>query len=398
MARPEKRGDGEFPWSVKYRIGTDPETGKPVYKRDSGFATERAALDHGREQEADIRRGKWHDRRKGQITLDEYWEKWLAGYDTSDRNLLVRQAHYRNHLKPRWGATPLNEIDPVDVAAFEKEKRAKYSRKYANGIMELLRMLMEDAAFARIIEFTPVRAKSRRGVKEPPKARIGRVTDLPTVMAVCDRLPGPEALMTLMALFTGMRWGEVIGVRRSFLELHPAAEGQPARGRYIIDKDVGAVHEISGRRFFAWPKGRKGRDVELPPFLVEKLLAYLETFPKERDLLFCLANGQPFDRSNYSLRRWRPACDGWEGYDAARGRRALLPAPAVAEGLVMHDLRHTHKTWLAEDGIEPVARDERLGHVTPGMDGVYIHVTPRMRAKVLDVLQARWDKHQASTG
>jgi integrase len=198
---------------VKYRIGTDPETGKPIYKRDSGFATKKAALQHGREQEADIRRGKWHDRRKGEITLDEYWQKWLVSYDTSDRNLLVRQAHYRNHLKPRWGCTPLNEIDPIDVAAFEKEKRAKYSSKYANGIMELLRMLMEDAAFARLIEFTPVRAKSRRGVKAPPTTRVGRVTDIPTVMAVCARLPEPEALMTLTALFTGMRWGEVIGVR-----------------------------------------------------------------------------------------------------------------------------------------------------------------------------------------
>jgi integrase len=70
----------------------------------------------------------------------------------------------------------------------------------------------------------------------------------------------------------------------------------------------------------------------------------------------------------------------------------------VAEGLVMHDLRHTHKTWLAEDGVEPVARDERLGHATPGMDGVYIHVTPAMRRKVLDVLQARWDEYRTSTG
>jgi len=71
VARAEKRGDGEFPWSVKYRIGTDPETGKPLYRRDSGFATEKAALDHGKDQEADIRRGKWHDSRKGEITLDE---------------------------------------------------------------------------------------------------------------------------------------------------------------------------------------------------------------------------------------------------------------------------------------------------------------------------------------
>lgn len=399
MARAEKRGSGEFPWSVKYRIGTDPETGKPVYKRDSGFATEKAALDHGKDQEADIRRGTWHDERKGQLTLDQYWHRWVDTYETSDRNMRVREAQYNNHLKPRWGAKPLNEIDALDVAAFEKAKRAQVSRKYANGIMELLRMMMDDAVFAGLIRVTPVRASSRRGTKEPVKKREAIVTDIPTVMAVCERLTAQEALMTLTALFTGMRWGEVIGVRRSFLDLHPAADGKLAHGTYTIDEKIGAVHEDrGGRRFFAWPKEHKGRTIELPPFLVEKLLAHLETFPVQRDLLFCDSKGNAFNRSNYNDRRWRPACDGWEGWDAKQGRKPLLPAPAVAKGLVMHDLRHTHKTWLADDGCEPVARDERLGHATPGMDGVYIHVTAAMRRKILDSLQTRWEKYQASIG
>lgn len=399
MARAEKRGNGEFPWSVKYRTGTDPETGKPVYKRDSGFATETAAINHGKDQEADIRRGVWHDERKGQLTLDQYWHKWVEGYDTSDRNLRVREAQYKNHLKPRWGATPIGEIDALDVAAFEKAKRSQVSRGYANGIMELLRMMMDDAVFAGLLRVTPVRASSRRGSKEPPKKRQAIITDIPTLMQVCARLPAPDGLMFLMVLFTGMRWGEAIGVRRSFLDLYPAVGDQPAWGFYTIDQDIGAVHETrGGQRFFAWPKEHKGRVIELPPFLVEKLLAYLKTFPEERDLLFVDSAGQPFNRSNYNDRRWRPACDGWDGWDAAQGRRALLPAPAVAQGLVPHDLRHTHKTWLAEDGCEPVARDERLGHATPGMDGVYIHVTPAMRRKILRSLQTRWEKYQASIG
>jgi integrase len=62
---------------------------------------------------------------------------------------------------------------------------------------------------------------------------------------------------------------------------------------------------------------------------------------------------------------------------------------------VPHDLRHTHKTWLAEDGVEPVARDERLGHVTPGMDGIYIHATAAMRDRILAALQKRWEDHIA---
>lgn len=398
MPSAEKRGDGDFPWSVKYRIGTKPD-GRPDYKRDSGFATEEAAINHGKNQEADLRRDKWHDERKGKLTLDDYWKKWVEAYDTSDENLRVREAHYRNHLKPRWGHKPLNEIDAIDVMAFEKAKRKQVSRKYANGIMELLRMMMDDAQFAGLIRVTPVRAVSRRGKKEPVKKRESIITDIATVVAIGERLSPPEALMWLVALFTGMRWGEIIGVRRSFLDLHPAANGKPAWGTYTIDEKIGAVHEKrGGQRFYAWPKEHKGRTIELPPFLVKMLLAYLDKIPKGRDLLFCDTKGNAFNRSNYNDRNWRPACDGWEGWEAKQGRKAKPPAPAVANGLVPHDLRHTHKTWLAEDGCEARARDERLGHATPGMDGIYVHPTPKMRKKILEALQTRWEKYQASIG
>lgn len=391
MPYAEKR-TGEYPWSVKYKLANG------RYRRASGFPTEKAALDHGREQEADIRRGLWQDAKTGRITLDAYWQKWLPGYDVSDNARANRIAQYRNHIKPRWGNTALADVDPFDVQVFDKEKHAALSKSYADGIMELLRMLFNDAVFAGLIRMSPVRAASRSRRREPDTARKGRVTDLATLDAVRARLAPGTSLMFLLIVFTGMRWGEATGVRRSFLTLLPATRGRPARGHYVIDKDVGAVHEDKqGRRFFGPPKFGKGRTIELPPFLVEQLLAYLETIPRQRDLLFVDSVGQPHHRSNFNRRTWRPACDGWPERDVQQGHAALFEAPAVALGLVTHDLRHTHKTWLADDGIEPVARDERLGHVTPGMDGVYIHTTPAMRAKILAALQSRWEQHQAST-
>src|SRR5439155_15152166 len=95
---------------------------------------------------------------------------------------------------------------------------------------------------------------------------------------------------------------------------------------------------------------------------------------------------------------WRRACDGWPARDAVWGHAPLIEAPPIHTGLHFHDLRHTHKTWLADAGVDPVARDERLGHVTPGMDGVYIHATPAMRRKVLGVLQRQWEAFQRTAG
>jgi integrase len=389
MAYAEKRGKGEFPWRVKFKL--------PGGKEDSasGFRTRQDALNHGRDQEADIRHGRYHDPRRGEITLGELFAKWLPAQDISERAARTRTTQYNAQLKPRWGDTPIRELDAFDVAQFDKQLHAGRSKSHADAVMELLRMMLGDAMAAGYIQMSPVAPKKRRGTREPSKARVGVVVPLETVLAIGERMPEAYALLVLLIAFTGMRWGEAAGLRRSFLTLLPAANGKPASGRYVIDKDVGAVHQAAnGDRFFAWPKGRKGRVIELPAFLVEQLLDYLATIPAERDLLFVNTLGDALNYQRFSDSHWRKACDGWVGRKRIRGEFVADAGP-VALGLVPHDLRHTHKTWLAEDGVEPVARDERLGHATPGMDGVYIHATDAMRVRVLERLQARWENHRS---
>lgn len=396
MAYAEKRGKGEYPWRVKYKLPDGTETSA------SGFRTQKDALNYGRDQEADVRHGRFHDRRRGDIQLSDYfWKTWLPAQRLSDKSKANRKGEYRTHIEPRWGQRKLNELDPFEIAQFENEMYEARSQSTAGNVMELLRFMCDDAVFAGMLQSSPVPPKQRRGQKKPSDAREGVAVDLAAVEAIRARLPAAEALLVLVAAFTGMRWGEAIGLRRSFLTLKSAADGKPASGRYVIDEKIGAVHEDErGRRFFGPPKLEKGRTVELPPFLVLLLLAYLETFPRERDLLFVNRNNEPLRRSGFSKEStpWRRACDGWPARDAVHGHPALVEAPAVHAGLVFRDLRHTHKTWLAEDGIEPVARDERLGHATPGIDGVYIHATPAMRKRILAALERRWAQYQRQSG
>jgi Phage integrase family len=47
----------------------------------------------------------------------------------------------------------------------------------------------------------------------------------------------------------------------------------------------------------------------------------------------------------------------------------------VKDGLTPHGLRHSHKTWMAEDGIPEILAEQRLGHDVPGMRGLYAHVS-----------------------
>jgi hypothetical protein len=63
----------------------------------------------------------------------------------------------------------------------------------------------------------------------------------------------------------------------------------------------------------------------------------------------------------------------------------------VKYGLNPHGMRHGHKTWMAEDGIPEILAEQRLGHEVPGMRGLYVHTSDRMREDLKAALQVRWE-------
>jgi hypothetical protein len=154
--------------------------------------------------------------------------------------------------------------------------------------------------------------------------------------------------------------------------------------------------------------GPAGAPFAFRDFLIELLTDQVERArPCETDgcgcgnraYLFLGPEGAHPRRSNFSRRYWRPACDGIPEADRQKprtGRRGPRPKhkpdwEAIAPGLTPHDLRHSHKTWMIEDGGPEVAQAERLGHQIPGVRGIYSHVSDAMREQIVTALQARWE-------
>lgn len=65
-------------------------------------------------------------------------------------------------------------------------------------------------------------------------------------------------------------------------------------------------------------------------------------------------------------------------------------SPAILPWFTFHEGRHTHSTWLTEDGVPEVARQTRLGQKMKGIARIYDHVTDAMRQQITDALEARW--------
>ena len=206
-------------------------------------------------------------------------------------------------------------------------------------------------------------------------------------------------LFVLLAVLSGMRWSEIAGMRTRDLHLEPPRDGRCASGYYRIDPRTGALHQDEhARPYLGAPKSgsesalapgyKPGRIIDLPPFLVLILLAYLETLPATKEgLLFPGRFGQPHRYEAFSVSRWRPACDGRPAYVSPKGRSVREAVPAIWPGLQFHDLKHTAKGILNDLHVHPVMQDYRLGHVTPGAPGIYSHPTEQMRAELIDGLE-----------
>jgi len=112
------------------------------------------------------------------------------------------------------------------------------------------------------------------------------------VFAIADALPVRYRVMALLATFAGLRWGELVGLRRENIDL-AAREIRIVETTAELDKG-GLLPET--------PKSRAGRrTVAFPDKLVPELRWHLERFaePGERGLVFVGPKGAPLRRSNF---------------------------------------------------------------------------------------------------
>jgi integrase len=182
-----------------------------------------------------------------------------------------------------------------------------------------------------------------------------------------------ESALYHVALATGMRRGELLGLRRRDLDLDAAR--LRVRQQWTKDGD-------GGRRFITLKTGtRAWRTIDLDDITVPVLQRHLASQEFERrswgdeyradlDLVFCKPDGSPYDPD-----------------ETTRRFEARAEACPVVLRIRFHDLRHTHATLLLERGetIKYVA--ERLGDREDTVVETYAHVTPRMRSSAVSTVR-----------
>jgi integrase len=307
-------------------------------------------------------------------TIAQYLQQWIKGVEPQIRPSSHRRYgnYVRLHLVPGLGKITLAKLTAQQLQAF-------YTAKLAEGLSSttvhhmhcLLHRALKDAERMGLVQ---------RNVTEQVRAPRRSTTEMQTLTqdqadsflaaAQGDRFYA----LYVLALTTGMRQGELLGLRWTDIDLDGP---RPAlQVRMALQED--AQHRL----VIAEPKTpHSRRRLHLTAIAVEALRAHRVRQHEERlvlgaawdasrDLVFPNTRGGLMDPYKLVRFNFRPIV-----------QRAGLPS------LRFHDLRHTAATLLISHGIHHKVVSEMLSRADIATTlRVYAHVTPTMQQAAVDIM------------
>ncbi len=360
-------------WEICLDAGRDPATGKRLRHFESVKGAKKAAQQRLAELLVSIERGSYVKPKR--ITLGEWLGDWLGGYVATNCSLRTAQSYQsevRRHLIPALGVIPLPQLRPQHLQRYYAQALSDGRTDEKGGLSARTvqyhhRILSE--ALSHAVKMGLLGRNVAEAVDSPRPEQKNMATmvpeDIPQFLEVARETPYYVLFYT--ALYTGMRLGEVLGVRWCDVDLDMASLSvvQALYKRSGVCKMVKPKSSHSRRRIALSPslalllRDHKAEQNVRGILLGESLV--------DSDLVFCHPDGKPLD-------------PGVVSHTFARVlKKAGLPH------IRFHDLRHTHATLLLKGGIHPKIVSERLGHANIGITlDTYSHVLPGLQEKAAE--------------
>lgn len=300
-----------------------------------------------------------------------YAERWIVERNLATRTRELYSGLLRLHVAPVLGGYKLADLTPGDVRRWRSSLLAGgVSLTTAAKAYRLLRAVLSTAVDDLVLVRNPCRIKGAD--QEPVRERP--VASVPQVFLLADTVPARFRTLILLAAFVGLRWGELIALRRRDLDLEAGtvavwrSYGQPQKGPMTLGP----------------PKSRASfRTVAFPDVIALPIRHHLARFvASEPDaLVFTGERGGVLRRGNF-----RPAVKWSES----------LAAAGLPDGFHFHDLRHTGNTLTARAGASTRELMARLGHDSLRAALIYQHATSERDQELAQAVSRRIAAEQGS--
>ena len=362
-----KRSKGS--WTIVIDVGRDPQTGDRKQHWYTVQGTKKDAESKLTELIHSLNKGSYI--KLARITVAEYLEQWLQGYvatNTAPRTRERYQEIVRVHLVPALGSLALSALQPQHIQRYyataldsgRRDGKGGLSSRTVHHHHRVLYEALRHGVKHGIIVRNPAEAV------DPPRPGNREIVMLGPneVSSLMDAAKNsPHYLVFLTALYTGLRRGELLGLRWCDVDLDLASLSV-----------VQTVQQLrTGEYVFSEPKTKKSRrQIALPPSLALLLREHRKKKEDEQialgkvlgqeNLVFSSSDGAPL-RPNTITRSLSKI-----------GRSVGL------KGVRLHDLRHAHATIMLQQGVHPKIVSERLGHSSIAITlDTYSHVLPGLQ-------------------
>jgi integrase len=307
------------------------------------------------------------------LTVEEYLDCWFSD---SVRGTVRESTYSRdrylatNHVKPALGRLKLKNLNALHLQGLYRERLD--SGLSGSTVQKMHHVLHK--ALAQAVRWTLIPRNPADDVKAPtPTPKEMHPLSAEEARRLLDTARGDrlEALYVL-AIHTGMRRGELLGLKWDDIDL----ENATVRVRRTLTRID------NGKRLALGPPKNKQsrRTIRLTERAVEALRSHLEQqlgeidalgdLYKDQGLVFTTGAGTLINPSNLRQRSLAPLL-----------KRAGLPQ------ITFHDLRHTCASLLFQRNVHPKFVQELLGHASVAITlDTYSHMLPGMGGEAAEAM------------
>ena len=261
------------------------------------------------------------------------------------------RSHLRKHIKPFFGSYLVKDIQPELVQAFIS--RVKLAPKSLRNLKVTFQSMWASARAWRYVAQDVTEGLALPKTRQRPQAFFSAEEVIRILAAASE----PYKTLFWLAVETGMRAGELCGIRMDDLDLERGlvfVRQSAWRGKLQAPKTENAIRRFS-----------------LSPQLIEHLRGYLLRWrPNAERLLFATRNGTPLDQNMLVKRKLHPIL-----------RRLGIPQAGLKA------FRHANMTLLDRIGAPLKIRQERVGHTDSRLTlGTYTHIASEDDRRVAEAL------------
>lgn len=354
-------------WTIVFDLGLK-ANGKRNQKWKSTKGTKKDAEALLARMLTELEDGVYIDAKK--TSVSDYLDKWIASIKGSVSSTTYER--YKQlcdkHLKPTIGNIALNKLQAIRISelysdAIESGRidgNGGLSKQSVLHMHRVLKRALSQAVKWGLLSRNPCDAVDN--IPKPgKKERLTFTTE--ETLSLLEQLEGNRLqLPVLLAVTTGMRRGEVLGLRWKDIDLD--------KKRLYIRQIVIETRE-NGLEVKQPKTDASSRTIALPQIAIEAIKKY-----RVEQAELCLQLGKGLTPESMLF-------DEFSGLNIPNRITVNFRSFIKSHGfkhVTFHDLRHTHATHLLEQNIHPKIVSERLGHSTIALTmNTYSHVMPTMQ-------------------